>query len=72
MMIACKRFLGASLLTFLLVSCSTDKEETPINSLEDVLKNLAPTPRTFEINPSEEIMLKGDKGTSIFITKMEK
>ncbi len=69
-----------AILTFLFIGCSTNtkEEETntqeerkniPVNSLEDVLTNLAPITKTFEINPTEESMLTGDKGTAIYIPK---
>lgn len=54
----------------ILLSCSGGKSKrkrVPINSLEDVMTNLAPIPKSFEINPSEESILKGDKGTAIYI-----
>lgn len=60
-----------AILTVLFASCSTDtkevKKQIPVNSLEDVLTNLAPAPQTFEINSTEETMLTGDKGTAVYI-----
>jgi hypothetical protein len=60
-----------TILTLLFASCSTDtkedKRDIPVNSLKDVLTNLAPTPQTFEINPTEETILTGDKGTAVYI-----
>jgi len=60
-----------AILTLLFAGCSTDtkeeKKDIPVNSLEDVLIKLTPTPKTFEINPTEETMLTGDKGTAVYI-----
>jgi hypothetical protein len=59
------------ILVMLFVNCSTEKKEnlkdTPINSLEDVLLNLGPINKKFYINPNEETLLKGDKGTAVYI-----
>lgn len=54
-------------LIFLFEGCSIDKKNVPVESLKDVLTNLAPNVKTFEINPVEEVVLKGDKGTVIYI-----
>jgi hypothetical protein len=56
-----------STLILLSVSCSVGRKDIPINSLKDVLANLAPRPKTFEIDPTEGTILKGDKGTTIYI-----
>ena len=58
--------LAMALFTLFLVSCSKEKD-IPVNSLEDVLTILAPEPKKFEINPAEETMLKGDRGTAVYI-----
>jgi len=55
------------ILMLLFESCSIGKKEIPVNSLGDVLTNLAPTPETFEIDPAEEITLTGTKGTVVYI-----
>lgn len=62
-----KTLLTLALLTFLFESCSTDKKDIPVNSLEDVLTKLAGTTKTFEINPTKETILNGDKGTVVYI-----
>lgn len=48
-------------------SCAPNKEDAPVNSLKEVQAALAPTPKIFEIDPAEESLLNGDKGTSIYI-----
>jgi hypothetical protein len=48
------------------VSCSS-KKNTSVNSLTDVMINLAPDKQKFDIDPKEEILLKGSKGTAIYI-----
>jgi hypothetical protein len=58
--------LAIALFTLLLVRCSKEKD-IPVNSLKDVMTNLAPRPKTFEISPAEETMLEGDKGTAVYI-----
>jgi hypothetical protein len=60
-------FSSLLLSTILLSGCSTERKEIPITRLKDVMTNLAPTPKTFEINPAEETLLTGAKGTKIFI-----
>ncbi len=70
-MILDKTLSTLAILTLLFAGCSNDTKEgkkyIPVNSLKDVLINLAPMPKTFEINPTEETMLNGDKGTAVYI-----
>jgi len=53
------------------VGCSTDtkkeKEQTPIKSLADVFTNLKPATQLFDVKPTEETLLKGKKGTVIYL-----
>jgi hypothetical protein len=62
-------FITGILILFL-TNCTT-KEQTrkvvPINSVKDVLINLSPLTNTFDVNPKEEIVIKGNKGTAIYI-----
>lgn len=65
-----KTIATLALLTLIFTDCSTDtkqKRNIPVNSLEDVLENLAPISTTFEIDPAEETTLTGDKGTAVYI-----
>jgi hypothetical protein len=66
-MIPGKIFLMFVILTFVFVNCSNDKREIPVHSLADVLANLAPASKAFEIDPTEETLLNGDKGTVVYI-----
>ncbi len=66
-MISGKRILTLLILTIIFISCSTNKKDTSVNSLKDLQTYLTPTPQKFEISPSKETMLKGDKGTAIYI-----
>jgi hypothetical protein len=66
-----KTLFTLAILTFLFVRCSNDSKENkkniPVNSLEDLLATLAPTSQSFKIDPTEEVVLTGDKGTVIYI-----
>ncbi len=66
-----KPLLILTILTLLFASCSNDifehKKDVTVNSLEEALTNLSQTAQTFQIDPTEEIMLKGDKGTAVYI-----
>lgn len=65
-----KLFFG--LLTFLLLftSCTSNKKkvkELTINSITEINSNLSPTFEYFQIKGDKETILKGKKGTSIYI-----
>ncbi|MES2763744.1 MAG: hypothetical protein V4677_16130 [Bacteroidota bacterium] len=61
-------FLALLIITY---SCSTgsgnEKKIIPINSVNDVLTNLQPLVQSFEIKFDEENLIKGKKGTAIYI-----
>ncbi|MGE0634971.1 MAG: hypothetical protein AB7P01_00915 [Bacteroidia bacterium] len=51
-----------------IASCSSDtKKDIPVNSVEEVLINISPEKETFEINGAADTLIKGAKGTALFI-----
>lgn len=60
--------LMSAMLALTFFSCSTDKRKNiPIHSLGDILTNLSPIPEQFKIDPSEESLIKGERGTVVYI-----
>jgi hypothetical protein len=65
-----KTLAFALLASFLFAHCSADKQrnrDIPYNDLETVMTNLSPLPQSFEIDPTEDNQIKGEKGTVVFI-----
>lgn len=61
---------GILILSLLLFNCSSDKKKNrniPVNSIAEISAVLSPTLEKFEIKGTEETILKGKKGTSIYI-----
>jgi len=46
---------------------SSAKNDTTVNSVNDVLLKLSSQTKTFIIDPTKEIVLKGDEGTAIYV-----
>ena len=58
------------LLLVFVIGCSTSptkKQRLPVKTLTDVLTNLSPVSDTFEIDPKIEQLIKGEKGTTVYI-----
>lgn len=53
----------------LLAGCAQDtkRQYTAMNSLEDVLTNLAPLEQSFEVDPTKEAILEGEQGTAVYV-----
>jgi hypothetical protein len=59
--------LSFLMVLILFTACSTKRKEIHVTSLNDVMTNLAPTAEEFQINPAEESLLTGKKGTTVYI-----
>lgn len=60
--------LMSAMLALTFFNCSTDKRKNnPVHSLGDILMNMSPMPEQFKIDPSEESLIKGERGTVIYI-----
>ncbi len=65
-----KLILGILITSMLFTNCSSDKKKNrniPVNSISEIKSILSPTTENFEIKVNEETILKGKKGTSIYI-----
>ena len=65
-----KVILGILITSMLFTNCSSDKKKNrniPVNSISEIKSVLSPTTENFEIKANEETILKGKKGTSIYI-----
>lgn len=65
-----KLILGVLITSFLFINCSSDEKKSrniPVNSIAEITAVLSPTTEKFEIKVNEETILKGKKGTSIYI-----
>jgi len=65
-----KALAFALLANFLFAHCSADQQrnrDIPYNNLETVMANLSPLSQSFEIDPTEDNQIKGEKGTVVFI-----
>lgn len=57
----------AAVLLLLFVSCKTGKNYVPVNSSEDISRNLAPQEQAVTVDATKDNLIKGEKGTQVFI-----
>lgn len=65
-----KLILGILITSFVFTNCASDekkKRTIPVNSIAEITTVLSPTVEKFEVKVNEETILKGKKGTSIYI-----
>ncbi|PHS04547.1 MAG: hypothetical protein COA88_13450 [Kordia sp.] len=65
-----KLILGILITSLLFTNCSSDKKKNrniTVNSIAEIKSILSPTTESFEIQVNRETILKGKKGTSIYI-----
>jgi hypothetical protein len=57
----------AALLLLFFCACKTGKNYLPVNSGEDISRNLTPQEQLFTIDANKDNLVKGEKGTQLFI-----
>lgn len=65
-----KLILGILITSMLFINCSSDKKKNrniPVDSISEIKSVLSPTTENFEIQINKETILKGKKGTSVYI-----
>ena len=65
-----KLILGILITSMLFTNCSSDKKKDrniPVDSIAEIKSVLSPKTENFEIKANEESILKGKKGTSVYI-----